>query len=210
MNIVTMLKLKNRLSLFLLLLSTAFVQGQDSYEGGLDYYQERFQQATASLDKQLALFTVFTVIDFSDEVKNNGPKVISKYQEGIAITESNGKYGFVDKEGQRICPPIYDAAVLYQEGYAPVMKGGKWTFLNKEGKELTSFNYDKVGAFKNGLAIIQNNDKWGVLNAEGDEVVFAEYEAIEIDSAGNISVKIGDKWELFDSIEDPHNEYYKY
>jgi hypothetical protein len=202
--------LKNRMAIFFILLFTSLVQGQGSYEGGLDYYQERFQEATGSLDKQLAFFTVFTRIDFSEELKSKEPNIISNYQEGIAITRSNRKYGFVDKEGRKVCRQTYEAVNLYQEGCAAVSKGGKWTFINKKCEELTSFIYDKVGVFKNGLAVIQKNNKWGVLNREGIEVVFTEYEAIEIDSVGKVSVKNGNKWELFDAIEDPYNEYYKY
>lgn len=191
--------LKNRMAIFFILLFTSLVQGQGSYEGGLDYYQERFQEATGSLDKQLAFFTVFTRIDFRKELKNKEPSIISAYQEGAAILEVEGKFGLINKEGYEICQPIYDDIHLYNHGYAAVKKNDKWTFVNKQGQQLTALRYDWVGSFENGLVAVLSEGKWGLLNEQGFEVVPTDYEAVKVDQDGKIWVQKNETWKEFGS-----------
>lgn len=45
--------------------------------------------------------------------------------------ESKNKYGFINKEGQEIIPPIYDSCKNFNKGIARVSIKSKYGFINK-------------------------------------------------------------------------------
>ena len=59
------------------------------------------------------------------------------FQEGLAPVELNGKWGFIDKTGKLIVPPMYDEAWPFQEGLAKVE-------LNEKKFYIKVFPDDKV------------------------------------------------------------------
>jgi hypothetical protein len=137
-------------------------------------------------------------------------EVVSSLQEGAAIVQVEGKYGFVNEQGQKICRPIYDEVHLYSHGYAAVKKHNKWSYINKLGKRLTALRYDWVSDFDNGIAIVQHEGKWGLLNEQGFEVVATEYDVIKKDKKDNfIAQKNGKNWESIYAISSTkiNNQY---
>lgn len=61
----------------------------------------------------------------------------------LFISKKDGKYGFVDKEGNVVVDYIYDDATQQNEyGYAGVKKDGKWGVVDKQGKLLQEPTYD--------------------------------------------------------------------
>lgn len=129
----------------------------------------------------------------------NGVTVVSEYQEGAAIIESEGKFGLINQQGYEICAPIYDAVRLFNHGYAGVQKNGKWTFVNKQGQKLTPLRYDWIGSFDKGLAAVMVDGKWGLLNEQGFEVVPTVYSAVKIDQDGKIWVEQKNTWKKLDA-----------
>ena len=64
----------------------------------------------------------------------------------IFLKKQNGKYGYVDKEGNIVVDYIYDDAKeqnIY--GYAAVKKDGKWGAIDASGKAVceTIYNLDE-------------------------------------------------------------------
>ena len=130
-------------------------------------------------------------------VHNTGTKIVSEYQEGVAITKHLNKFGLVNKEGFEICKPQYDDVHLFNHGYAAVKKNNKWTFVNKQGNKLTSFRYDWVGNFEQGYAPVMQGGKWGILNEQGHEVVAPKYKKIKVDKKGAIWILQKNTWKPF-------------
>ena len=61
----------------------------------------------------------------------------------LFLDKQNGKYGFVDKEGNVIVEYIYDDAMEQNEfGYIAVKKDGLWGSLNKDGKVIVDTQYN--------------------------------------------------------------------
>ena len=45
---------------------------------------------------------------------------VSAFSEGLASVEQNGKWGFINTQGEVVVPCIYDIAGSFSEGLAPV------------------------------------------------------------------------------------------
>ena len=61
----------------------------------------------------------------------------------LFLSKKDGKYGFVDKEGNVVVDYIYDDATQQNEyGFAGVKKDGKWGVVDKQGKLLQEPTYD--------------------------------------------------------------------
>ena len=79
----------------------------------------------------------------------SGQKVLSKdilTDNNLFLSKQNGKYGFIDKEGNIVVDYIYDDAREQNEfGYIAVKKDGLWGSLDKEGKVIvdTKYNLDR-------------------------------------------------------------------
>jgi hypothetical protein len=80
---------------------------------------------------------------------------------------SNGRIGFVDKEGEVVIRPQYDLADNFFEGLAKVELNGKWGFIDKNGKFVIAPLYDYAGAFSNGVARVKFNEEDVLINNTG-------------------------------------------
>lgn len=60
----------------------------------------------------------------------------------LFITKSNGKYGFINKEGKVVVEPIYDDATEQNDyGYVSVKKDGKWGAIDQYGNVVVEPSY---------------------------------------------------------------------
>lgn len=56
----------------------------------------------------------------------------------LFLSKKDGKYGYINKQGEVVVDYIYDDATEQNEyGYVSVNKGGKWGSLDKNGKEVS-------------------------------------------------------------------------
>ena len=129
------------------------------------------------------------------QLLSNGAKVVSVYQEGLAITELNGRYGFVNRQGYEMVRPRYDQVRLFVNGYASVAVEGRWTFINKQGQRLFAPRYDQVGSFSaDGVAPVRKDGKWGFINEQGQEFIKPQFERVNIFFEGKALVKYQGEW----------------
>lgn len=60
----------------------------------------------------------------------------------LFVNEKNGKYGFVDKSGNKVVDYKYDKACEFNSyGFAAVCKNGKWGAIDEQGNEVLSPTY---------------------------------------------------------------------
>lgn len=59
---------------------------------------------------------------------------IYAFSEGLARVKMMGKFGFIDKNGKMVIPPIYDWAEDFAAGEATVNLGGTWNYINTKGQ----------------------------------------------------------------------------
>lgn len=61
----------------------------------------------------------------------------------LFVKVENGKYGFVDSNGNIVVDCKYDKAYEFNEyGFASVRKEGKWGAIDEQGKEVAPINYE--------------------------------------------------------------------
>lgn len=91
----------------------------------------------------------------------------------------DGKWGFINKEGEEVIPCKYDDVKPFHEGMATVWKESndiyKCGFINKEGEEVIPCKYDVVYDFYEDMAVVSLNGKFGIFNRMGTEVVLCIY-----------------------------------
>lgn len=126
------------------------------------------QNFTASKDPKTGLFGY----------KSNGVWIISaKYEtatdfsENYAAVSLDGKYGYIDINGNIIIGIEYEDAKPFSSGLAPVRKYGKYGFINKEGDLLIPYKYDDANSFSEGLAAVQANGKYSYINTSGETII---------------------------------------
>jgi hypothetical protein len=65
-----------------------------------------------------------------------------------------GKCGFIDKQGQFIIKPSFDAAFSFSEGLAPVKAGAAWGYIDRKGEMVISPKFQLAENFSEGLAVV--------------------------------------------------------
>ena len=59
------------------------------------------------------------------------------FSEGLAVVQQNGRYGYINPQGEWIVEPQYANAGRFSEGHARVQIGPRWGFIDAEGTVLT-------------------------------------------------------------------------
>lgn len=77
---------------------------------------------------------------------------VDDYAHGLAVAVRDGKYGFINEDGEFVIPPVYSGAVGFGFGYedepgpAAVRSGSgpdaKWGFIDVSGKLIIPFRFD--------------------------------------------------------------------
>ncbi len=66
--------------------------------------------------------------------------------------EEDTKFGYINKTGKRVIPPIYKQASSFKNGLSTVKKGSKYGFIDSNGKVIIPFKFYKASKFDEGLA----------------------------------------------------------
>ena len=150
---------------------------------------------------------------------------VGELKEGMAVVRNNGKYGFVNKTGKEIVPPIYDFASDFKNGKAEVKFKNQLRTIDSEGKtiskieielKLKSENNSNVALIEKKIIAIElpakeeiteepfNSElikfkkygKWGLKDLSGNVIIPPLYNAFEEFGNGLIQVKKTRKWGL--------------
>ena len=110
------------------------------------------------------------------------------FSEGLVSWRfENGKWGFLNKNGEAAIPGIFDFAWMFSEGLAAVEIENKWGYIDRTGiMVIEPRDFKSVDEFSNGLAKVKTEDGKGYINKQGD-IVWKSYP---------------DVW--FDEIDDPN------
>jgi hypothetical protein len=107
-----------------------------------------------------------------------------RYRDGLSVVKLNNKYGFIDRLGNEVIPPIYDQAKHFKFGKGIVKLGNEWMLIDKSGKKIVSlgFNerrdilgFDDYGGF---LEIGGQNGKQGVISSDGKFILPIKFDEI--------------------------------
>lgn len=97
------------------------------------------------------------------------------FSENMAAVKKDGKWGYIDCDGNVVVEPIYSSANSFSEGLAAVQNNGKWGYIDKTGKQVIPFILDSTYAFSEGLAVFSQGNYYGYINTSGEKVIDAIY-----------------------------------
>ena len=97
---------------------------------------------------------------------------------GLIKVKLDGKYGFINKDGEEIIPCKYEDADNFPDGLVKVKSAEGWGFVNENGEEIIPCKYEKANGFWFGLAGVKSAEGWGFVNENGEEIVPCKYEEV--------------------------------
>jgi hypothetical protein len=115
------------------------------------------------------------------------------FSEGLLSVFKDGKWGFIDSNGNIIIPIMYDKVKGFSEGFAAISLDGKASFIDKKGELLCHYMYDEVDTFENGYSNVYFNGKHGMINRQGQEATMLMYDQPLVFSEGLFLVKLDGK-----------------
>jgi hypothetical protein len=122
--------------------------------------------------------------DMVDDIRNklkNGesPKdlfdSVEDFRNEFAIVRLNGKYNFINTDGEIISDKWFESVENFNNGWAKVQLNKKWNLINTDGKIASNEWFDKVSNFEeDGYARVELNKKWNLINTDG-KIAFNEW-----------------------------------
>ena len=133
------------------------------------------------------------------EIKRNDGVIkrynyVSDFVNGFAAVKSNSKWGFIDEDGNEICPIKYSMSYrsicprildirFFHEGFAVVaITEGvflRYGYINTKGKEMTPLIFKQAYDFLNGRALVIDQDsKFSIINKEFKIITNRPYDDI--------------------------------
>lgn len=108
--------------------------------------------------------------------------------------QRGGKWGFKNKQGKEIIPPIYDEVFSFKEDIACVERKQMFGFINRANELIIPYKYECASSFSEGLACVCLNDKCGYINAKDEVVIPFIYDAGTPFTDGTARVKQNGRW----------------
>lgn len=106
----------------------------------------------------------------------------------------NDKWGFSNRNGKEVVPPIYDEVFVYKEDLCCVEKDGLFGYIDREGNEVIPIEYDCALSFSEGYACVYKNNQCGYINKNNEIVIELKFDAGTSVMEGNCRVKKDGKW----------------
>ncbi len=117
--------------------------------------------------------------------------VLGDFHEGRAQVEKNGKYGFINTNGEEVISCQYQLAEPFKDGMAKVLRSGKWGFVNKSGQEVVRCEYDDIQLFDSKHWLLSKNGKKGLMSKSGTILTDCRFTDIGPFLNGRAEVKNG-------------------
>ena len=98
--------------------------------------------------------------------------------------QDDGKYGVINRKGETVVPPQYDAIENFSNGMAIVSKivgeTSKQGYIDSTGKEVIALQYELAKDFtKEGYALVGNGGVLFFIDKKGQKAVFPKLDALQ-------------------------------
>ena len=121
----------------------------------------------------------------------------SSQKPGIPFPKGD-KFGFIDKDGNFVIEPKYDAVRPFFEGLAAVCIDDKWGYIDKKGNFVIVPEYEQAHSFSEGLAAVCIDDKWGYIDKKRNFIIQPKYDNARPFFEGLAPVELDDEWGYID------------
>lgn len=161
----------------------------DGYIGVRNGDTVKFLTAGGEVEKVLAL---------------GGNQLAGAYGNGYVPVVKDGKYAYMDSEGNRVLEG-YDYAGVYCRKRTAVLSGGAWKVINTAGETVISGGaeivLDESGrCAMAGRIIIKGDGGYTMYNIEGEQVAFIEAQQVESFGEDTLAAACrGGKWGYIDT-----------
>ncbi len=100
----------------------------------------------------------------------------SSSTESLSANKKDGKYGYVDEDGNVKIPYQFKSAGRFHSGFAAVSnEESKYGFIDSKGKVVVPFQYEYASSMNDGLpetpgkgvAIVRLHENFGLINEQG-------------------------------------------
>ena len=125
------------------------------------------------------------------------PQIEAK-QDSFIKFQRGSKWGFKDKNGKELIPPIYDEVFNFKGDYACVERKQMFGFINRENELIIPYKYDWASSFSEGFACVGNESKCGYITPEDVVVIPFIYDAGTPVVDGKAQVKQNGSWGTLD------------
>ena len=101
-------------------------------------------------------------------------------QDIVYPIQMNGKWGFINKEGEVAITPQfdYDQVFLPQNGFMITEKNYKYGLLTLHGELISDPQFDQPPSFQGKVSWVQKNEKWGMIDRRGIWLIEPAFETV--------------------------------
>lgn len=92
----------------------------------------------------------------------------SLFNEGLISVYIDGKWGFINKDGEVAIEAKYDLATNFSCGLATVGIDGKFGYINAKGEIVIPLQFDGASIFSEDIALVYTDGKYSYINKKGD------------------------------------------
>lgn len=116
----------------------------------------------------------------------------------------NGKWGYINNDGNIEIEPSYDEAREFSDGFAAVRIGTNWGYVSVESKTLAiPANFSVAGDFSGDLAPAQlPGQTYGFINTSGEFAISPQFDFAAAFSEGLAAVRLDGLWGYVSSSGD--------
>jgi KWG Leptospira. len=95
------------------------------------------------------------------------------FSEGLAAVRKDGKWGFINKNGEFVINPQFDGVLDFSDEYAAIKDKNKWGFIDKDGEIVIKARYVNARSFVDGIARVDRyeGDKDYYISKNNKEVI---------------------------------------
>lgn len=163
-----------------------------------DSIDSNFSETTSAFDKNQSSDnatddTTNRQVDVNDIDIVTKPQYdkIGDFQNGLAKVKLNGKWGFIDKDGNLAIELIYDEVDDFNyQGFAKIKLNDKVGYINRNGKVTIEPIFDEIGNFDEyDFMQVKLDGKCGFIDKNSNF-----YDEVGGFSNGLAKIKLNDKW----------------
>ena len=90
-------------------------------------------------------------------LRNVEEQMVRPYSDGYSAYYENGKWGFLNLDGNVAIEPDYEEVTDFKKGLSIVKKDGKYGVINNKGALIFPITFDKMSSFTDGIALAEEN-----------------------------------------------------
>ncbi len=120
------------------------------------------------------------ILSTEQPIKVEHIETIAEESEGLRGIKKDGKFGFIDRNGNLRIANRYDAIGQFKEGLTKVKLNNKWGYINVDERIIIQPSFEQAYSFTDGKALVKRNGKYGLINKEGKFILPNRYDSIVV------------------------------